>query len=123
MHMLHLGVADVNGVVLKSRLFKLVCGSGVLLTLSPLQQTGCLSLSNTVIDNCLITLDGLLANKIAIADINLDRERLLCSLGLNSIGERREGHCRDQHDCYQQQAEQLFAKCLHFVFLLIDWNK
>ena len=44
-------------------------------------------------------------------------------LGIGAVSKRREGHCSDQHDCYQQQAEQLFAKCLHFVFLLIDWNK
>ena len=36
----------------------------------------------------------------------------------SAISKRRKGHCRDQHDCYQQQAEKLLAKCLHFVFLL-----
>ena len=51
----------------------------------------------------------------------VSRHRLGCHIAV--ISEGREGHCSNQHDCYQQQAEQLFAKCLHFVFLLIDWNK
>ena len=32
--------------------------------------------------------------------------------------ERLEGNCGNQQDCHQQKAEQLFAYCFHFLFLL-----
>ena len=40
------------------------------------------------------------------------------------ICHRRKRNRSDKHDCYQHQAEKLFAQCLHFVFLLkeiMDW--
>ena len=48
------------------------------------------------------------------------RNNLRHNLGgaLNFSCERLEGECGNQQDCYQQQAEQLFANCFHMFFLL-----
>ena len=112
-------IADVNGGAANRCLFERVCGSvGILCEIAGSRTQNLGSLRLIYRGKCSILCGCRLADEVIHADVDLN-VKIFC----RTVSECCKRHCSNQHDCYQQQAEQLFAKCLHFVFLLIDWNK